>query len=343
MDADRKKLLKKWRSNLKDSQIAHYRTAEKFKRLNYYLGIPVIAFSVFVSSNMFSELQSDQSSTRVEVGIGLVGVLAAILASIQTFLRFPERAEIHRSMGVKFSLLKKDVDKFLALHAEDNSGVDEGIEEIKSKWDEIVTEAPTVSNKLWSKVKSGSVHASPLQSLFNRRTPEKPEVELKSVEIKRPDNLFRGNVAGMIINKKHEVLALERADIEGAWQMPQGGLKEGEATRDAVFREIEEETGIGRDDLNPLAEHPDWLAYELSEKDRIGKHGRGQVQKWFLFEFTGTDADIQIEKGDHPEFRAWRWMSLPELTEIVASFRKPIYEKLGQSFSKYIQPQPKAD
>ena len=152
MDEKRKALLKKWRSNLRDAQQAHYITSTLYKKLNYWVGIPVISFTVFVGSSLFSELQKHDES-KMRIAIGIIGVLAAIMASIQTFLRFPEKAEMHRATAVKFGLLKKEIDKFRAIHPDSNRDVDERINEIKQKWDEIVSEAPTVSSKLWSAIK----------------------------------------------------------------------------------------------------------------------------------------------------------------------------------------------
>ena len=152
-----------------------------------------------------------------------------------------------------------------------------------------------------------------------------------------PDNVFRGNVGAVIINDKGKVLSLERIDIRGAWQLPQGGLGEGEEAIEAAFREIQEETSIDKEKLKLLAEYPDWLAYELSKDQRTGKHGRGQVQKWFLFRFTGRDEDIDIKNVDEQEFCTWQWTTLEELTKLVPSFRKPIYEKLKNGFSQYLK------
>lgn len=154
-----------------------------------------------------------------------------------------------------------------------------------------------------------------------------------------PDNVFRANVGAMIINDKGEVLALERSDVPGAWQMPQGGLKEGEAPEHAVLREVAEETNINKNKLEIIAEYPDWLAYELDKSMRTDKLGRGQVQKWFLLRFTGDDADIDVEavSAEHHEFRAWRWIRFQELISIVSDFRKPVYKRLFTEFNRLLK------
>ena len=149
--------------------------------------------------------------------------------------------------------------------------------------------------------------------------------------------MFRANVGAVITNGSGEVLAFERSDIKGAFQLPQGGLEEGEDPLDAVYREIEEETGIDRSKLTYAAEHPEWLAYELSKETRTKKHGRGQVQKWFLFEFAGTEGDIDVSGPGNREFRSWKWTTLEELIQTVPSFRKPIYTRLRERFKGFLK------
>ena len=98
-----------------------------------------------------------------------------------------------------------------------------------------------------------------------------------------PDNLFRGNVGAVVINREGLVLVLERSDIKDAWQMPQGGLQEGEEPLDGVKRELREETTIGPEQLELVAELSEWLAYELPKERRTKKHGRGRYKNGFFF------------------------------------------------------------
>jgi putative (di)nucleoside polyphosphate hydrolase len=148
-----------------------------------------------------------------------------------------------------------------------------------------------------------------------------------------PDNVFRANVGAVIINSRGYVLALQRHDHPDSWQMPQGGLNEHEEPLVAVFREVDEEIGLGRDQLALMRESKDWLAYELPPDRRTLKHGRGQVQKWFLLRLTTEQPILRFDKTDEQEFRSWRWMKLGDLIEVTADFRKPIYEQLAKEFS----------
>jgi putative (di)nucleoside polyphosphate hydrolase len=156
---------------------------------------------------------------------------------------------------------------------------------------------------------------------------------------KLPDNVFRANTGAVIINAAGLVLAFERLKMKGAWQLPQGGLAVGEEAEAAVYREIEEETGIRKADLSLLAVHPHWLAYELSPAQRRPKLGRGQVQKWFLFRFIGDENAIDVVNvAGKQEFAHWRWMPFNELTAQVVAFKQPIYQQLAQTFAQYLKP-----
>ncbi|MGD8404156.1 MAG: RNA pyrophosphohydrolase [Anaerolineales bacterium] len=146
---------------------------------------------------------------------------------------------------------------------------------------------------------------------------------------------FRAGVGGIILGKKGNVLAFERRDIPGAWQFPQGGLDEGEAPLEAIKREIHEETGLTASDLELLATAPRLLAYELPEKARTKKLGRGQVQYWFLFKFTGQEDAITL--GDKKEFRAWKWISMDRLVKNVVSFKQPVYQELARNFKSFLK------
>jgi putative (di)nucleoside polyphosphate hydrolase len=151
-----------------------------------------------------------------------------------------------------------------------------------------------------------------------------------------PSNVFRASAGAIITNADGKVLALERMRIKGAWQMPQGGLKENEEPLDAALSEVQEETGLAAIDIQLLAEYPEWLAYELPKDTRSGKYGRGQVQKWFLFRLTSSEEKISLDQHDVQEFSSWKWTTLRELAKVTAPFRQRIYEKLANGFSQYL-------
>ena len=156
---------------------------------------------------------------------------------------------------------------------------------------------------------------------------------------------YRLNVGAVLFGPDGRVLVCRRADlpnVEGApggWQLPQGGMDEWEDPRVAVLRELAEEIGTDRAEI--LAEHPDWLTYDLPPElvgKALGGRYRGQRQKWFALRFLGTDADIRLDADPHPEFDAWRWAELAELPALAVSFKRAIYEELARSFARFALP-----
>jgi putative (di)nucleoside polyphosphate hydrolase len=144
--------------------------------------------------------------------------------------------------------------------------------------------------------------------------------------VKRPDRYFRAGVGAVVLNARGRVLVLERSDVPGAWQFPQGGLEDGEEPLDAARREASEETGIPVDALRLLGQYPEPLAYELPEKAQSKRTGMGQVQYWFFFD-TAAD-DVPLQQLPVGEFRAARWVSFDTAVEGAAEFRRHIYWRL---------------
>ena len=153
---------------------------------------------------------------------------------------------------------------------------------------------------------------------------------------------YRPNVGAVLFNAAGQVLVARRADLPnaeapaGGWQLPQGGIDEGENPREAVLRELAEE--IGTDRAEVIGEHEDWLTYDLpAELIGVALRGkyRGQRQRWFALRFLGEDSDIRLDLDPHPEFDAWRWAPLVELPSLAIPFKKPIYEVLAVSFARF--------
>lgn len=163
---------------------------------------------------------------------------------------------------------------------------------------------------------------------------------------------FRANVGIVVVNDEWDVLALDRIDEDelkksgvvrglSQWQMPQGGLDEGEEPDKAWRRELREETHIADEHVNLIASYPEWLAYELpkevrDEAETKAKQDRGQVQKWYFVKLDKS-ATIRLkpdpEKNEHQEFAAYKWTPLTDLAKETWEVRRPIYEKLAQFLS----------
>ncbi len=150
---------------------------------------------------------------------------------------------------------------------------------------------------------------------------------------------YRPNVGLMVLNSQGHVFTGQRLDYpSAAWQMPQGGIDEGEDAEVAAYRELREETGILPEMVKILAQSSGWISYdfpvELAEKLWKGGY-RGQKQRWFLMRFSGLDSQINIET-EEPEFSAWRWMPPDELLDNIVPFKRSVYEQVLNEFRAYL-------
>jgi putative (di)nucleoside polyphosphate hydrolase len=136
---------------------------------------------------------------------------------------------------------------------------------------------------------------------------------------------FRAGVVAVVRNSQGDVLAFERSDVDGQWQLPQGGIEPGETPVAAAWRELTEETGLGPDDVELVDEYPEWTLYEWP--DHVQQQGKrlGQAQRWFTFRVW----DDEVEPApDGVEFVSWRWVDTDWLIDQVVEFRRPSYERV---------------
>lgn len=146
---------------------------------------------------------------------------------------------------------------------------------------------------------------------------------------------LRPCVGVMLANAAGHVFVGQRIDNDtAAWQMPQGGVDEGEDPQEAALRELWEETGVRRDLVTVEAQTRAPLSYELPHDlvPNIWKgRFRGQAQTWFLLRFHGADGDVNIAT-DHPEFSEWRWLPPEELVASIVPFKRAVYEQVLVEF-----------
>jgi putative (di)nucleoside polyphosphate hydrolase len=137
---------------------------------------------------------------------------------------------------------------------------------------------------------------------------------------------YRPCVGIALLNTAGQVFMGQRRDSQlEAWQMPQGGIDGDETPEQAAMRELLEETGTGKAEI--IAEIPGWHSYDLPAEwqGRLWGGGYvGQRQKWLILRFLGTDADININTPE-PEFCAWRWVPLAEVSSLIVPFKRDIY------------------
>jgi putative (di)nucleoside polyphosphate hydrolase len=150
---------------------------------------------------------------------------------------------------------------------------------------------------------------------------------------------YRRGVGVMLLNREDKVFVGARIDnTDEAWQMPQGGIDEGEEPWPAALREVEEETGIAPRLIQQITKCPERLKYDLPPDLRPklwgGKY-KGQDQDWYLARFLGTDADINI-RTPHPEFREWKWIEPEQLPELIVPFKRDLYRRLLREFAEDI-------
>ena len=149
---------------------------------------------------------------------------------------------------------------------------------------------------------------------------------------------LRSGVGIIVLNEDNKIFVAKRIDNpKNFWQMPQGGIDEGEDYLSAAYRELKEETSITKVEL--IKELDGFITYLLP--DHLlgviwkGKY-KGQKQKWFIMKFTGEDKEINIQTKK-PEFLEWKWIELETLTEVVVDFKLHVYKELKEKIRIFIK------
>ena len=146
-------LLGDWRNRVYAAQSAHYSTADHFRLLNYWVGVPAVIFSSVVGTALFANLEADTAKTTttrtVLVASAIISILAAILTGLQTFLRFAERAAHHATAGDWYSAIRRDIEQLLSLPVEIRGKPKECLDSIRKEMNRASQDSPELSGRQW--------------------------------------------------------------------------------------------------------------------------------------------------------------------------------------------------
>ena len=140
---------------------------------------------------------------------------------------------------------------------------------------------------------------------------------------------YRPNVAMVVINSMNKVLICRRKNTR-TWQFPQGGIDNGEDIKKAMYRELSEEVGLSKDDVNLVGESEGTITYDIPKTIRskvLGGKFKGQEQKWFLLKLKKDSSEIKLDNEAFPEFDKYEWVSFWQPLNRIVDFKREAYRE----------------
>ena len=153
------------------------------------------------------------------------------------------------------------------------------------------------------------------------------------------DDGYRPNVGIIICNSLGKVFWARRVNHDG-WQFPQGGMKPDESPLQAMYRELEEETGLAESQVQMVAHTNSWLHYDLPKRylrnQETGSMFKGQKQVWFLLKLLADDSAINVSSVSMPEFDGWQWVDYWSVLDDIVDFKRPVYKKVLSELEQFM-------
>ena len=150
---------------------------------------------------------------------------------------------------------------------------------------------------------------------------------------------LRLNVGIVLMNAQKQVLWAKRSRSNNAWQFPQGGMLPGETPEQAMYRELAEELGLQKHEVELVACSANWFTYLLPKQYRRNDSKplcKGQKQKWFLLHLLVEDCCVNVHAQEHPEFDSWRWVDYKYPVDHVISFKREVYVSILNEFEPIV-------
>jgi hypothetical protein len=158
-------VLAAWYRRARESQFAHYTSASRYALLARLLGIPSVVLSAIAGTALFATLQKESTSFELRLALGLISVLAGVLAALQTFLGYGERADRHRAAGSAYGAVRREIEQYNAVPPQTTEAADAAMKRLRERLDAIAEKAPDVPDRTWNKAwkkASQSASSSPL-------------------------------------------------------------------------------------------------------------------------------------------------------------------------------------